>query len=181
MSVGPRKNLAPSSVGDSSDNIPGVGCTRGNRMGSEIQQSDKAWLRSGISELWCCRLSFCRSALGVLARSLPTSFYEWCIDGVDHGKIWSEETTRNPGSLDACSKSVERRINEEIGLKILGAIAPMAFVVICMFGMFFGLLNLQKINAYANVPKSIEVAPKPVNTSTSGVGLVSFDSTARNW
>jgi hypothetical protein len=61
---------------------------------------------------------------------------------VDHGKIWSEETARDPGSFDACAEGVERRINEAIGLKILGAIAPMVFVVICMLGMFFGLLNL---------------------------------------
>lgn len=142
MSVGPRKNLAPSSVGDSCDNISGIVCARGDWMDSKSPQPDKTWLRSGISELWCCRISFCRSFLSVLARSLPTSFYEWCFDGVDHGKIWSEETARDPGSFDACAEGVERRINEAIGLKILGAIAPMVFVVICMLGMFFGLLNL---------------------------------------
>lgn len=166
---------------DDRDLFHGGSTLGGSGMESENNQPDEAWFRDSIGELWCCRVPWCRSTLSYLSRSIPSSVYDWCVHRVDHRKIWTEEVAGNPGSFDACAERVEGRINQEIGERFLALVLPAVFTVLILFGLGLGLINLQKMEAYADV----ETAPKTptVDDRSSSISprVALTNPTARSW
>lgn len=153
----------------------------GSGMEPENNQPDEAWLRDSIGELWCCRISWCRTALGKVSRVVPASVYGWCVHRVDHRKIWSEEVAGNPGSFDACAERVERRINQEIGERFLALVLPAVFTVLVLFGLGLGLINLQKMEAYANVETAPKTPAVDDRSSSTNAHFALTNPTAKSW
>lgn len=179
-----RKGMASPVAPDRNhcDLLCDCGLDGGSGVDSKNYQPDEAWLRDSISELWCCRIPWCRFALGYLSRSIPSSVYDWCVHRVDHRKIWAEEATRDSGSFDACAERVERRINQEVGERALAAVLPALLAMMVLTGLALGVINLQKMEAYADVEKP---APKTEKlddqSSSSSPRFALTNQTVRSW
>jgi hypothetical protein len=166
---------------DHCDLLCDCGLDGGSGMDSKDYQPDEAWFRDSISELWCCRIPWCRFALGYLSRSIPSSVYDRCVSRVDHRKIWAEEVARNPGTFDACAKRVERRINQEVGERLLAVILPTTLVILLLTGLALGVVNLQKMEAYADVEAPQKVEKLDGRNSSTSSSFALTNPTVRSW
>ena len=129
--------------------LSGIGSGRVDRLDESPEAEKPDWLRARWSELRGGRYPRVGRVLVAVSRCLPASFYDWAVDRLDDGSIWSAESAGNCGPSDTgtIGLAARREADWEIGFRLMCAATPIWLLIGIMFAMFV-VLQSSRIAAH---------------------------------
>ena len=121
------------------------------RVGQQDDQSHDPRLCRIVAKLRNPRLAWVWFCLASLARIVPSFILSRAKYRLDDGSIWDEEVARNGGPSDTGVIRYSRRVDEEVGYRVMAMLLPVWLLLIVLI-ILFSLLPTE--------PQPVNAAPK---------------------